>query len=61
MILKKAQMQFQDLELNYCGSLGPSSYFDLQCPAQIQTSGMTFIPSSGAMLYQGKQFECDAL
>jgi hypothetical protein len=61
MILKKAQMQFQDRQYDYCGSLGPQSYFDLKCPAQIQDSSNIFTPSSGKLLSSAKEFQCDAL
>lgn len=61
MILKKAQMQFQDRQYNYCGSLGPQSYFDVKCPAQIQESNYSFMPSSGKMVGSQNQFQCNAL
>jgi len=61
LILKKAQMQFQDKALDYCGSLGMRSYFDLPCPALIQDASATFLPSTGAMLMNGTTFQCDAL
>jgi hypothetical protein len=61
MILKKAQMQFQDQALDYCGSLGIRSYFDLPCPALIQDASATFIPSTGALLVNDTTFQCDVL
>jgi hypothetical protein len=61
MILKKAQMQFQDLKYDYCGSLGALSYFDLKCSGQIQESSQIFTPSSGKLISNGKELKCNAL
>lgn len=61
MVLKKAQMQFQDLQIDYCGSLGERSYFAQKCPANIQESSYTFTPSTGALLGNGLQYQCSAL
>ncbi len=61
MILKQAKMQFQDREYDYCGSLGPKSYFDLKCPAQIQDAGASFINSSGKLFTNTNEFQCNAL
>ena len=61
MVLKKAQMQFQDQQYDYCGSLGPVSYFDLKCPAQIKDSRYSFIPDSGKLLSSANEFQCNAL
>jgi hypothetical protein len=61
MILKKAQMLFQDQQYDYCGSLGPQSYFDLKCPAQIQNASKIFTPSSGKLISNTQEFQCNAL
>jgi hypothetical protein len=61
MILKKAQMQFLDRQYDYCGSLGPQSYFDMKCPAQIQESNYSFAPSSGKMVSSTNEYQCNAL
>jgi hypothetical protein len=61
MVLKKAQMQFQDRQFDYCGSLGPVSYFDVKCPTQIQSASKSFIPSSGQLISNANEFQCDAL
>ena len=61
MVLKKAQMQLQSKQLNYCGSLGDKSYFDSNCPAEIEKSQVTFIPSTGVLLDQDNQLHCKAL
>ena len=53
MILKQAQMQFQNSQYHYCGSLGPLSYFDLKCPSQIQGSSQIFTPDSGKLISSG--------
>ena len=61
MILKKAQMQFQDRQFDYCGSLGPVSYFDQKCPTNIENSSKVFIPSSGKLTSDNHEFQCNAL
>ena len=61
MVLKKAQMQFQDSQFDYCGSLGPIGYFDSKCPAQIQDSSKVFTPSSGKLISNTQEFQCNAL
>ncbi|MBU3591956.1 hypothetical protein ICN11_07995 [Polynucleobacter sp. 78F-HAINBA] len=61
MVLKKAQMQFQDWQYNYCGSLGPVSYFDLKCPAQTKDSIYSFTPDSGKLISSTNEFQCNAL
>jgi hypothetical protein len=61
MVLKKAQMQFQDRQYDYCGSLGPLSYFDLKCPAQIQDSSNIFTTSSGKLVSNTNEFRCNEL
>jgi len=61
MILKKAQMAFRDLKLDYCGSLGNQSFFDQQCPAQIQQSSHVFTPSTGLMMSNSQEYQCKEL
>ena len=61
MILKKAQMAFRDLKLDYCGSLGNQSFFDQRCPAQIQESSHVFTPSTGLMISNSQEYQCKEL
>jgi hypothetical protein len=61
MVLKKAKMQFQNQQFDYCGSLGPLSYFDSQCPAQIQDSSKIFNTTSGQLFSNGSELTCNAL
>jgi hypothetical protein len=61
MVLRKAHMEFKESTLDYCGSLGPQSYFDKTCPAQIEQSSTVFTPSSGLMRINGQAFNCTAL
>jgi len=61
MVLKKAQMAFRDLKLDYCGSLGNQSFFDQQCPAQIQKSSHVFTPSIGLMIGNNQEYQCKEL
>ncbi len=61
MVLKKSQMQFQDHQYDYCGSLGPQSYFDSKCPVDIKDSSKIFAPSTGFLISDTTSFQCDAL
>ena len=61
MVLRKAQMEFKGDKLDYCGSLGNQSYFDLKCPAQTTQSNVKFTPSSGLLQSSGQEFQCTAL
>jgi len=61
MVLRKAQMEFKSLKLNYCGSLGNQSYFDQQCPGLTQASTYTFTPSTGVLIGQEQDYQCSAL
>jgi hypothetical protein len=61
MILKKAQMQFLERQYDYCGSLGPQTYFDLKCPTQIQDAKNVFTPGSGKLISNANEFQCNAL
>ncbi|MBU3557528.1 hypothetical protein ICN18_07785 [Polynucleobacter sp. Ross1-W9] len=61
MVLRKAQMELRSDKLDYCGSLGNQSYFDLKCPAQTAQSSVTFTPSSGLLQSSGQEFQCTAL
>ena len=61
MVLRKAQMEFKGHNLDYCGSLGNQSYFDLKCPAQITQSSVTFTPTSGLLLSHGQEYQCSVL
>ncbi|MBU3620807.1 hypothetical protein [Polynucleobacter sp. CS-Odin-A6] len=61
MVLKKAVMQFQDRQYDYCGSLGPQSYFDAKCTVRIQDASHVFTTDSGKLVSNGKEFQCNAL
>ena len=61
MILKKAQMEFQDRQYDYCGSLGTQSYFDLKCPEQIQAASTSLVNGSGKLISNANEFQCNAL
>ena len=61
MVLRKAQMEFQGLELKYCGSLGNQSFFDQSCANQTEQSNTTFSPKTGLLVQQDKEYQCTAL
>ena len=61
MVLRKAQMEFKGAKYDYCGSLGPQSYFDQKCPAQIEQSIFVFTRASGLLRGDGQEYSCVAL
>jgi hypothetical protein len=61
MVIKRASMLFQDQQYDYCGSLGPQSYFDMKCTVQIQDASNIFTNSTGKLISNGKEFQCNAL
>jgi hypothetical protein len=61
MVIKKASMLFQDRQYDYCGSLGLQSYFDVNCTVQIQDASNIFTTSTGKLISNGKEFQCNAL
>ncbi|MEI6611979.1 hypothetical protein [Polynucleobacter sp.] len=61
MVLRKAQMELKDINLDYCGSLGNQSYFDQKCPALTQDSRYEFTPSSGVLKTGSQDYQCAAL
>ena len=61
MVLRKAQMELQGNTFDYCGSLGNQSYFDQKCPAQTNQSNITFMPSTGLLVFKGRELQCAAL
>jgi hypothetical protein len=61
MVLKKAEMQFQETSLDYCGSLGERSYFSKKCPANIQDADYVFTPSSGTLHSTAQDYQCTVL
>jgi hypothetical protein len=61
MVTKKAQMQFQDQQFDYCGSLGERSFFSKACPSNIQDSDFVFTPASGVLHSNTQDYQCSAL
>jgi len=61
MVIKKAEMVFQDRQYDYCGSLGQQSYFNVKCTIQIQDASHIFTASTGKLISNGKEFQCNAL
>jgi hypothetical protein len=61
MVLRKAQMEFKGMKLDYCGSLGTKSFFNQKCPALIEQSSVIFSPASGLLVDHGQEFQCHAL
>jgi len=61
MVTKKAQMQFQEQQFDYCGSLGERSFFSKACPANIQDADFVFTPASGLLHGNRQDYQCTAL
>ena len=61
MVLRKAQMELKDAKLNYCGSLGHQSFFDLNCSVENTHTRTIFVPSSGSLTHNGLEYQCTAL
>lgn len=61
MVLRKAQMEFKDVKLDYCGSLGHHSFFDQNCATNNTQTRTVFIPSTGLLTYDGHEYQCKAL
>ena len=46
---------------NYCGSLGPQSYFDINCSGKADQSAITFTSKTGAWKKGDETLSCVSL
>lgn len=61
MVLDGPEIHLNNLTLNFCGSLGNQSFFDLFCPANIQESKLLFIHKTGVLVFDHEQYQCTVL
>jgi hypothetical protein len=61
MILEGSSMKLYQLNYNFCGSLGPVSYFDLNCSGKAEQSAISFIPKTGAWTKGNEALQCQSL
>lgn len=61
MILKGSTMTMGNQVYNYCGSLGPQSYFDTNCSGKADQSAITFTSKTGAMINGTQTLNCVSL
>jgi hypothetical protein len=61
MILEGATMKMNQQTYNFCGSLGPSSYFDLNCLGKAEQSSIRFISKSGTWIKGDQTLSCVSL
>ncbi len=54
-------MRLNQLNYNFCGSLGPISYFDLNCKGKAELSAISFIPKTGVWTKEDETLQCQAL
>lgn len=60
-ILDGSNMQFDNRQLKFCGSLGNSSFFDEMCPEKIESSKVVFISKKGDFIEDLHAYRCSAL
>ena len=61
MIVHGAKLSIASDAYLYCGSLGPYSYFDTNCPISTNLSKITFEQKSGILIIEHKKYQCSAL
>ena len=61
MILKGSIMTVGEQIYNYCGSLGPQSYFDINCSGKADQSVITFTSKTGAWKKGDETLSCVSL
>lgn len=61
MKLDGSQLEVKNEVLRFCGSLGPSSYFDQSCPALVETSKASLITKTGEFKLYQERFMCKVL
>ena len=61
MIVHGAKLSIASDAYLYCGSLGPNSYFDMNCPASTNQSNIAFEQKSGILIIEHKKYQFSAL
>jgi len=61
MILDGSNLKIDQTQYRYCGSLGPISYFNQECPPNIDRSEFVFEQKLGILMIKGVRYQCNAL
>lgn len=61
MKLDGSYLELNNEKLRFCGSLGPSSYFDTNCPASVERSKASFLTQTGEFKLDKEQYLCKVL
>lgn len=61
MILDGSILKIDQTQYRYCGSLGPISYFNQECPPMIDQSEFIFEQKLGILMIKGVRYQCNAL
>ncbi len=61
MILDGSNLKIDQTQYRYCGSLGPISYFNQECPPMIDQSEFVFEQKLGILIIKGVRYQCNAL
>jgi hypothetical protein len=61
MILDGASLKIATQSFQYCGSIGPNSYFDETCPSNINDAKIHFEQKLGIFINAEKKYQCKAL
>ena len=61
MILDGSILKIDQSQYRYCGSLGPISYFNQECPPMIDQSEFIFEQKLGILMIKGVSYQCNAL
>jgi hypothetical protein len=61
MILDGSNLKIDQTQYRYCGSLGPISYFNQECPPMIDQSELVFEQKLGILMIKGVRYQCNAL
>lgn len=61
MILDGSNLKIGQNQYRYCGSLGPITYFNQECPPIINQSEFIFEQKLGILMIKGVRYQCNAL
>jgi hypothetical protein len=61
MILEGSIMRVDKAQYNFCGSLGPTSYFDLNCSGTAERSAISFSSKTGTWIKGAQTLSCVSL
>ncbi len=61
MILEGPSLKMDQATFNYCGSIGPNSYFDKVCQTSPNNALITFNQTQGKLVMNQQVFQCQSL